>query len=242
MNKRTGIITQARTTSTRLPGKVLLSVNGKTVLEHHIRRLLWSSIPVYIATTTNNTDDAIATLADAWGVGVFRGDEMNVLERFYRTAEKFHLDTIVRVTSDCPLVDGEIIARAVDEYDRLDNENVYLSNCLQRTFPRGLDFEIFSFKLLKEAFLSAVDAFDKEHVTPYINRNKSGNVVVKHILYGEDWSNLRWTLDTPDDWTLIKTLFETFDVREDRFEQVLQKVKNNSEVLSLNSHVKQKEG
>src|SRR5690606_26146068 len=166
MSERIGIITQARATSARLPGKILLRANDRTMLEYHINRLGWSNLPVYLATTVNNTDNPIVELADSHGWPLYRGDEANVLDRYYHCAKQFGLDTIIRVTSDCPLIDGTLIASGLDEYLGSGSELVYFSNCIERTFPRGLDFEVFSFFLLKEAFLNATTRAEKEHVTP----------------------------------------------------------------------------
>jgi len=241
MDKRVGIITQARTTSTRLPEKVLLRANGKTVLQHHLERLTWSRKPVFVATTVNGSDDPIVSIAEDCGAGVFRGDEQDVLGRFYGCATEFQLDVIVRVTSDCPLIDGAMIGKCLEDYIGFNDPNIYYSNCLERTFPRGLDFEIFSFELLKDAYLHAQELFEKEHVTPYINRNRSGKVKLKHFTYREDLSNLRWTLDTSDDWALINKLFTDFKVEKKSFEEIVQIVKAHPELENLNQHIKQKE-
>jgi spore coat polysaccharide biosynthesis protein SpsF len=239
---KSGIITQARMTSSRLPGKILLRADGKTVLEHHINRSAWSNIPVYVATTTNATDDAIVNLVIEKGIPYFRGDEFDVLERFYRCAEKFGLDIIIRVTSDCPLIDGHFIADGLAQYLKSENnKQLYLSNALERTFPRGLDFEIFSFDLLKDAFLHATTTSDREHVTPYINQNRAGNVTIQHYTHPENHSDLRWTLDTTDDWKLIKILFEDHHVAGLTYSETLKIVQRYPELATLNNHIKQKD-
>lgn len=236
-----GIITQARMTSTRLPGKILFSAGGKTILEHHINKLKKSDYPIFVATTDNVVDDPIATLAENLGVTYFRGDEVNVLKRFYGCALENNLDVIVRVTSDCPLIDGLLIKEGLDNYLTLNNPRVYYSNCISRTYPRGLDFEIFSFDLLKEAYFNAYTDSDKEHVTPYINQNKNGNVVVVDHKKDEDSSDLRWTLDTPDDWKLIKLLFEEFNAETLTYCQLIDLIAKNDQLRTINAHIKQKE-
>jgi spore coat polysaccharide biosynthesis protein SpsF len=228
-------------TSTRLPGKVLLTANGTTVLEHHLNRLAWSDIPVFVATTTNATDEPIVSLARQLGKPFFRGDEHNVLSRFYRCALQFKLDVIIRVTSDCPLIDGKIVAEGAIRYKELRDSRAYYSNALVRRFPRGLDFEIFSFDLLKEAYENAKDQTDLEHVTPYIHQNKSKSVHVSHFLAAEDHSDLRWSLDTEDDWRLIKTLIEDYDAAALPYTGILAVVQQHPELKSINTHVKQKE-
>ncbi len=241
MLKKVGIITQARMTSTRLPGKILLKAKEKTVLEHHINRLGWSNVPVFIATTKNATDIPVVEAANSLGTSFFRGDENNVLERFYQCAENFELDVIIRVTSDCPLIDGHMIAEGLNNYLSLKDSKVYYSNCLVRTFPRGLDFEIFSFDLLKDAFLHASSEVDKEHVTPYINQSRGNQTRIIHHTSEQNYSDLRWTLDTEDDWKFLKILFDVYDVANLPYSEVLKIIRLHPELAFLNTHIKQKE-
>lgn len=238
---KVGIITQARMTSVRLPGKILLKTNQKTVLEHHINRLGWSNVPVFIATTKNETDNPVVDTVNSLGATFFRGDENNVLQRFYQCAENFELDVIVRVTSDCPLIDGHIIAEGLNNYLLLKDSTVYYSNCLVRTFPRGLDFEIFSFDLLKDAFLLASSEADKEHVTPYINQSRGNQTRIIHHTSEQNNSDLRWTLDTEDDWKLLKVLFNDYDAANLPYSDVLKIIRLHPELAILNTHIKQKE-
>ncbi|WP_114781613.1 cytidylyltransferase domain-containing protein [Botryobacter ruber] len=238
--KKVGVITQARTTSTRLPGKVLLKAGTKTILKHHTDRLRGAGLTLYIATTTNETDDPIAAFAREEEIAVCRGDEQNVLSRFYECALQHQLDVIVRVTSDCPLIDGYVIADAVRRYLELDNEQVYLSNALQRTYPRGFDFEIFSFKLLEEAYQNATKPEELEHVTPYINQNKSGHVILKHYTRPSDASHYRITLDTPEDLLLIRALLENFQADCLGAEEIIQLLDEHPELAQLNAAVEQK--
>jgi spore coat polysaccharide biosynthesis protein SpsF len=238
--KKVGVITQARVTSTRLPGKVLLQAGGKTMLQHHIDRLHDADLDVYIATTTNASDDPIATYARQAAIPCYRGDEQHVLSRYYGCAKEHHLDIIVRVTSDCPLIDGQVIADAVQLYLSHNDEQLYLSNALQRTYPRGFDFEIFSFSLLEGAYKHAVEKADLEHVTPYINQNKSGRVKLLHYTQEEDASQYRITLDTPEDLELITLLIETYHAHELTGEQIIRLLKNHPELPNINAHVEQK--
>lgn len=236
-----GIITQARMTSTRLPGKILLKASNKTILEHHIDRLKWSKIPIFVATTVNKSDEPVVDICKSLGFSYFRGDEYNVLERFYQCAEQNGLDVVIRVTSDCPLIDGEIVRDGIEQYKKRNNPNLYYSNCLVRKHPRGLDFEIFSFDLLKEAYLNATIDSDKEHVTPYINQNRSGRVTVVDHVAEKDFSHLRWTLDTKEDWTLIKSLIEEYKADALSYEELLSVVESNPKLASVNINVKQKD-
>lgn len=235
-----GIISQARMTSTRLPGKVLLTIGDKPVLQYHLERLQKSNLPIFLATTTNASDDLIVAFAQEHQVPCYRGDEQNVLSRYYECARQNNLDVIIRVTSDCPLIDGNLIAAAVHEYKQAQDKNLYFSNCLVRTFPRGFDFEIFSFALLEEAYLKASLPAELEHVTPYINQNQSGQVHVGHFTQAEDKSQYRITLDTPEDFELIRILIEQYQAQNLSAAEIIQVLDANPELVSINAQVEQK--
>lgn len=240
MMLKTGIVTQARMTSTRLPGKIMLPAGGKPMLDYHLQRLEKSGIPVFVATTSNKEDDVIEQYCYALSLPVYRGDEHHVLSRFYECAVKHKLDVVIRVTSDCPLIDGDMIRVAAEQYRQWGNPQIYYSNCLKRTFPRGFDFEIFSFDLLKEAFEKATEDVEREHVTPFINKNKSGRVDLRHFLIDEDYSNLRITLDTPEDYQLIKTLIEDHNAHLCDYLGIISIFENNPELAKINAHIEQK--
>ena len=142
-------------TSTRLPGKVLKLIGGRPMLHYHIDRLRWSEMPIFIATTVNKTDDPIVDFCVERNIPFYRGQEDNVLSRYYECAKQNNLDVIVRVTSDCPLVDGTLIRDAWNVYKNSFSTYDYISNCIERTYPRGFDFEIFSFNYLEEAYLAS---------------------------------------------------------------------------------------
>lgn len=239
-NCRAGIVSQARMTSTRLPGKVLLKCKGLTVLEHHIKRLSWSKLPVIVATTTNKSDDPIVELLEKINIPYYRGDENNVLQRYYQTAETYHLDVIIRVTSDCPLIDGNLIKDALNAHLCINSDYLYTSNGIERTYPRGFDFEIFSGRLLKEAYQKATLPFDMEHVTPFIHQNRLGHVKFKHIRHSEDKSDYRITLDTIDDWRLIQKLIEEYCANELGFLEIIKLLDEHKSLIKINSNVKQK--
>ncbi|QMU28978.1 glycosyltransferase family protein [Adhaeribacter radiodurans] len=225
-------------TSTRLPGKVLLPVKNQPLLKYHTDRLKKNNFPIYLATTTNATDDVIAQFAEQEGVYCYRGNEDNVLSRYYETALENQLDVIVRVTSDCPLVDGDLIKTGVEKYLQWQNETIYLSNSIVRTFPRGFDFEIFSFQQLEEAFLKAETTFQKEHVTPYIKEHAQA----EHVVYSEDASDLRITVDTPEDFQLIKILIEDFQADTLSYQEIIKLLRSHPELVKINAHIEQKKG
>lgn len=239
-DKKIGIITQARTTSTRLPKKVLLEIKGKTILQYHLDRLKKSCFPFFVATTVNETDNAIAEYCEKNQVPYHRGSEHDVLSRFYESAVKFNLDIVVRVTSDCPLIDGELIKEGVEKYLSESGEK-YVSNCIERTYPRGFDFEIFSFKSLEDAFKNGNTDPEREHVTPYIrNVQKNTGINLIHMKRVQDASGFRITLDEEDDWILIKKLIEDFDADQKNGDEIINILSENKKLSALNSHVEQK--
>lgn len=237
---RVGIVTQARMTSTRLPGKVLLPAGGRTMLEHHVRRLETAGAQIIIATTVNETDDAIVRTAAELGIPSFRGSEHDVLARFAGAAEAFGLDVVVRVTSDCPLIDGEVVARGIASFREQANPDAYVSNTLERTYPRGFDFEVFSAAALRDAAQGATDAADREHVTPYINQNRSGRVTMLSIVREGDASRYRVTLDTGEDFELIRTLIEDHGAAALSAEGIIEILDRHPELVEINALVEQK--
>ena len=235
-----GIITQARMTSTRLPGKVLIEVGGQTLLDHHLDRLAMSGLPVFVATTVNDADEPIVELASGRGLVTHRGSEDDVLSRFAECAESAHLDVVVRVTSDCPLIDGRLIADAVALYVEAADPDLYLANTLERTFPRGFDFEVFSGSMLADANRHASTLPQREHVTPYLYDNVSGRTTMRNISWPVDRSAYRVTLDTEDDLRLIRTLIEEYDAPSLDCAGIIEVLDAHPEVATINAHVEQK--
>jgi spore coat polysaccharide biosynthesis protein SpsF len=238
---KTGIITQARMMSTRLPGKVMLRAKGITMLEHHINRMKESGIPLVVATSTNPADDAIVELCRENNCDFFRGSENDVLQRYYDCAKQFGFDVIIRVTSDCPLNDGALVKRALNNYLQLNNDRTFFCNTIVRKWPRGFDLEIFSFDMLVEAHRKTVSLSDREHVTPYFYPDRFSPV---HHCYfkrsGKDDSNMRITLDTPEDLILIKKLIEEYDCEKKNDEEIIELMRAHPELASINAHIEQK--
>lgn len=236
------IIIQARMTSTRLPGKVLLPLCGKTVLEMMLERLEKFKRHIVVATTDDGSEAPIVSLCETLGVHCFRGDTDNVLERYCLCAQAFAADeksTIVRLTSDCPLIDPDILQETLEYFGsgRFD----YVSNCLERTFPRGLDCEVFSFKALETAYQNAVTAMEKEHVTTYIHTTHKERFAIGSYTYGKDVSGYRLTLDEPDDYEAIQALYRQFECRSDfTFEMLLDMLEKHPHIAQINAHVEQK--
>ena len=208
-NKKLLIVVQARYDSQRFKGKVLKNVNNKSILEIIINRIKKSRFceNLVVATTKKKNDVKVVNLCKEINVEFFKGDEKNVLKRFYEVAKKYKAQNIVRITADCPMVDFKLMDSMIKKFFSLKVD--YLSNTLIPTFPDGFDIEIFRFSALKQAYIHAVNEYDKEHVTPYIKRNK----IIKKFNYKNkrDLSNMRLTLDYNEDLRIIKKIFNYFN-------------------------------
>lgn len=232
--KKVGIITQARYSSTRLPGKVMLLIKNRPLIDYHIERLRKSGLPIYIASSTNRADDVIENYAKERGIDIFRGNEEDVLARFFDCCRVFNLDIIIRVTSDCPLIDGDLIREAYENYRRMNSEDIHYSCNIKRTYPHGLNFEIFSSKLLYDAYLNANTPFFREHVTPYIIQNIPGYVSLHHFIRNDDASHYRITVDTQSDFDLIKLLIEEHSAHKMSAERIIDLLEHHPELVSIN--------
>ncbi|WP_270940079.1 glycosyltransferase family protein [Romboutsia lituseburensis] len=238
-------IIQARLGSTRLPGKVLKKLSGKSVLEHVIYRVSKSDLidQIIVATTTNKKDDKIIDECLKIGVNYYRGDENNVLSRYYETAVDKGYETIIRITSDCPLIDPKIIDNMIMYFNN-ENEKYrldYLSNSLKETFPRGFDVEIFTFNSLKEAYENATLEYEKEHVTPYIYLNQD-KFTIKNYYNSNKNQNYRLTLDTYEDYLVIKNIYDNIYKEDSMFfyEDIISYLNQYPEIANINQHIKQK--
>ncbi len=208
-----GAIIQARTTSTRFPGKVLHTLpynSSTTILQQVIGKIqrVTSIDTIIVATTTNTSDDPIVEIAHNEGTSAFRGSEDNVLERYMHAAKSASLDTIVRITSDCPCIDPQTTSQIIKEH--LSSGADYTSNTIERTFPRGLDTEVFSMSALRDAYSNATEAYEKEHVTPYIYKTNAHNYKIHSVRANDALhaSDIRLTVDTKEDYALLCTLFD----------------------------------
>lgn len=236
-------IIQTRMGSTRLPGKVLKKICGKTVLEHCINRLkrVENINEIIIATTTLEKDNVIVAEANRLGVKYYRGSEDNVLSRYYYAAKENNADIVVRVTSDCPLIDSEVTQKVIQYF--IDNKYDFVSNTIKRTYPRGLDTEVFSLNALEKAFNEAVLDRDKEHVTPYIWDN-TNIFKLGYFINDVDYSYLRWTLDTTEDFELINKIYDYLyegKVNEFNMNDILKVYVEHPELRKINENIEQKQ-
>lgn len=239
-DKKIGIITQARFNSSRLPGKILIHVNNKPLLDYHIEKLLQIDQNLIIATVDSDDCSPIRSYAESKNIRHFSGSELNVLERFYKCASLYNLDIIIRVTSDCPFIDPALIKKALDLHISTGDNYTYTSNCIKRTYPRGFDFEIFSIEMLKEAFNNAQGQIYTEHVTQYFVKNIPQKYNFIHITQKDDLSDLRVTLDTPQDLLLIQTLIEKFDAQNLSHTEISDILLKNDDLKRINCNIKQK--
>lgn len=205
-------ITQARLGSSRFPEKILKSINKSTLLEIHLRRILKSSkiSQLVVATTREIGVESIINVAKKCNVKTYQGSTSNVLDRFYQTALPYSPDWVVRLTSDCPLIDPELIDEVIEF--TVSNNLDYGSNCLDEMYPDGQDVEVFKYSALNQAWLQAESKIDKEHVTPYIHRNssyKGGNIFISNVYpAAENLNHVRMTVDEERDFDVVKILID----------------------------------
>ncbi|HHV10456.1 MAG TPA: DUF115 domain-containing protein [Clostridiales bacterium] len=241
-NKKKVVIIQARVGSTRLKGKVMRDLAGKSILAHDIERIRQAKLvdDIVIATTTKEQDDVIVQEAKQLGVKVFRGSEEDVLSRYYYAAKATRADIVIRITSDCPLIDPYVLDQTIQyylehEYDIVTNAGVELE---KRTFPRGLDAEVFSYDMLRLAYQYAKKRYQREHVTPYLYEHRTTGYVTNDT----NCSGYRWTLDTEEDWQLISEIYQyLYHGKHDfYFKDILALMEAHPELIEINKHVEQK--
>ena len=216
MELKTILVTQARTGSTRLPGKVLKEIEGKSLLQIHLDRLknCKNVNEIIVATTVNEEDNVIFDKAIEWGYTASRGSESNVLDRFYQAVKDKNPKWIVRVTSDCPLIDSILVDNVIRFVQEKDKD--YGSNILVENFPDGQDIEVFKFSALEKAWKEASLQSEREHVTPYLRNNsdyKGGNLFsAVNYPCESDFSKVRMTVDESRDFELIKILINKLGI------------------------------
>lgn len=241
MRVKTVIIVQARMTSTRLPGKVLLPLAGKPMLTRLVERLRRASESdaIVVATTTNASDEPIVDLCRQLAVASHRGSEHDVLSRYADAARAHNADAVVRVTSDCPLLDPALVDLVIRAH--AEGGSDYVSNMLPPTWPYGMAVEVFSADALFEADREAKQVSEREHVTPFLywhpERYRLRNVASAH-----DLSGYRWTVDTPQDYELVRLLFESLYPTRPAFSlnDVLAEMKAHPEWHRINNGIEQR--
>ncbi|KFN47912.1 glutamate-1-semialdehyde aminotransferase [Arenimonas malthae CC-JY-1] len=238
---KTVAIVQARMGSTRLPGKVLLRVGGKTLIEVLLARLALSKEidQIVVATSEREENAPLVAHLNELGVTCYRGSEDDVLSRYYEAASHAGADAVVRVTGDCPLIDASVVDEVIRGYARAGVD--YFSNVDPPTYPDGLDVEVFSFTALETAHRDAAPGPDREHVTPYL-RN-SGRFLTGSLRNEEDLSALRWTVDEAADLEVVQRVFAHFDSPTSfGWRDVLAYQRGRPDVFGGNQHLKRNEG
>ena len=244
MEVKTILITQARSGSTRLPGKILKKINDESLLEIHLKRLNKCNnvSNIIVATTDKPEDKVIYDYAIDWGFNSFRGSESDVLDRFYQAVRKEKPDWIVRVTSDCPLIDPILVDKLINFAH--DNNTDYCSNTLVENYPDGQDIEVFKFSALEAAWKNANLSSDREHVTPYIRNNSDfkGASLFTALNYPcvSNYSKIRMTVDETKDFNLIKILIKDLGTDKNWLEYTNHIIKND--LNKINNSIIRNEG
>lgn len=234
---------QARMGSTRLPGKVLMEVKGKPLLGILVERLsrCHQLDQVVILTSNESCDYPIVDFCSQHHIPFFRGTEEDVLKRYYDAAVERNVDSVVRITSDCPLMDPKIVDQLVTEFRNSRPQCDYLSNTLKRTYPRGLDIEVFSFNALKIAHENAQRKEEREHVTLYMYRHPD-KFLLKNSAHIPSLEKYRLTVDTKEDFELIRLILEHFypDYSGFTLEDIVNLLVLHPSWLKINAHIEQK--
>ena len=237
-------ITQARFNSSRFPGKILKKINGKSLLQIHLERVKASRLinKFIVATTNENPTNEIEEIAVSLGYEIYKGSTNDVLDRFYNAAKAELPDYIVRITSDCPLIDATLIDEIIKAC--IEGKFDYCSNTLQPSYPDGLDVEVFKYTALEKAWNEAVSSSDREHVTPYISRNSTGKKnIFSSFNYSnqEDLSRFRLTVDEPSDFEVITDVLSEMGEKKS-WKDYVAFLKDHPDIFNKNAHIKRNEG
>lgn len=237
------IILQARMSSARLPGKVLRPILGKPMLQMHLERVSRISHRhrLIVATSSQIDDDSIAGLCQNLGVDCYRGSLDDVLDRYYQAAKRHKPDIVVRLTGDCPLADPEVIDQGLEYF--LTHDFDYVSNSIERTYPIGLDVEIFSFGCLEQAAEEAILPSEREHVTPFIHK-QTDRFKIGQFTDNFDRSHHRWTVDEPEDFEFVKAVYENLYSENPAFctADIFALLNRKPELTEINYHIVHGEG
>ncbi len=239
--------------SIRLPGKVLMEIEGKPMLSHVINQTISANLidDVIIATSTNSSDEPIIAFCEKNNVKYFRGSEKNVLDRYFKCAQKFSCEHIIRVTADCPLIDPNIIDNILQKFEKGNYD--YVSNNLKFVngkwenatcnFPQGMTVEVSSFKTLETAWIHAKKLSEREHVFPYIQFNPK-IFKIQNVVYFEDLSNIRCTVDRKEDLEFVQEIYKRIpkNINYVKIKDIKEIINRNPELLDINSHISFDEG
>lgn len=233
-------VIQARTGSTRLPNKVLMPLAGKTLLERMIERVQWSELAgkIIVATTEEKSDDVIQEICEKNNFRIYRGSTEDLLDRHYQAAKLFNADAVVKIPSDCPLIDFRIIDKVIDYFIKNSEKFDFVSNLHPATYPDGNDVEIMHFSVLENAWKNATRKLEREHTTPYIWENpdkfRIGNVEWET---GLNYSmSYRFTIDYPEDYEFIRRVYDELYHKNPKFSltDILKLLEEKPEIKKIN--------
>ncbi len=233
-------IIQARMGSTRLPGKVLKDIGGETMLARVVQRTRRANMldQIVVATTSEPEDDVIVAECEHLGVPVFRGNELDVLDRYYQSARMYEAEIVVRITADCPFIDPKLIDQAISSFVAILPD--YASNGLDRTYPRGTMPEVMKIGALAQSWREAVEPYQRVHVTPYIYQNPDKFHLLP-LKGNAAYGNYRWTVDAPEDLKFARAIFTNLDNNESfSWLDILELLKQQPELKNINWHITQK--
>ena len=235
-------IIQARMGSTRLPGKILKDISGKTMLERTLERVNRSETidEIIVATTVEKRDDVIGQLMQNSGIAVFRGSEEDVLDRYYKAAQAYNVDVIVRICSDCPLIEPRIIDKVVRAFLDAVPPVDYAANYLEKTYPRGLEVEVVNIDILERIWHETKEPYQRAHVLQYILDNPEQFKLLS-IKGDKDYSWMRWTVDTAKDLQFVREIYSRLgDSGEFTWLDVIALLEKEPSIIEINKDVKQK--
>lgn len=239
MTQKIVTVIQARSGSTRLPGKVMMDILGRPLLLRMVERVQRAALAgtIVIATTTESSDDVIEKLCEQEGLNCYRGNRDDLLDRHYQTGLLYHADAVVKIPSDCPLIDPKVIDRVLQYY--LDHDYDFVSNLHPATYPDGNDVEVMSMKTITTAWQNATLKMEREHTTPYIwERPELFRIATLTWETGLDYSmSHRWTIDYPEDFDFIKRVYEELYPSDPAFtlQNILDLTDRNPDIFALNS-------
>lgn len=234
-------IIQSRVGSTRLPKKVLRKLNGTTLLEFQIEQIHHSKLldNIILATTEKTEDDIIVDMAQSLGVKSFRGNELDVLDRYYKCAKHFSINHIARINGDAPLIDPQIVDKVINLYKNGTFD--YVNNFFKKSFPAGTETEVFSFNTLETTWKNAKKLSEREHVTPYIYNNAT-MFNIGYLENKENISHLHWTVDRQEDLEFVRQIIHDIKKRPIVISDILNILKEKPLLLEINKNTNSLEG
>jgi len=238
-------VIQGRMGSTRLPGKVLADIEGKPLIWHIFNRLQKISLisEVVISTTNQSTDKPLIEFAKKENIAYFAGSEDDIIDRIYKTGEKFSCDILVKINADCPLIDIELIENGINLFLSSKNKPDLITNCVEETFPEGMQYSIFNFNVIKKIWLTLKESFWREYFYRFMIENKN-NFSIINIKNEKDLSKLRWTVDYQEDLEFVKKIYSKLYSKNQFFgmNEILNLLDKNPEIRKINDKYSSKVG